>query len=232
MNGFIFRFQFNSGTQNYHYLDTIVSSTAANYYAPGLHSPEGIVFGPDGNIYITSFYAGFNDSLGNFVADRDAILVFNTAGQRIGSPTYLYADNEDRVFAQSMLFGPRGDLFVPITSGAGVRRYSASSNYQQFTALPTDGTSPIEPWYLTFRATNPRTLAYEPPRLASSSNGDLFNVTWPATYVGWQLQAQTNSLAVGVNTNWSDIAGSAVTNQFSVPRDQSGSSVFFRLAAP
>src|SRR6476659_5715442 len=97
-NGFIFRFQFNAGTQNYQYLNTVVTSTSANYYAPGLHSPEGIVFGPDGNIYVASFYASFNDSLGTNVVDRDAILVFNTNGQKVGSPIYLYATNETRVF--------------------------------------------------------------------------------------------------------------------------------------
>jgi hypothetical protein len=232
LNGFVFRFQFNAGTQNYHYLNTIVASTAANYYAPGLHSPEGIVFGPDGNIYITSFYAGFNDAQANLVVDRDAILVFNTNGQRIGSPISLYAPNENRVFAQALLFGPRGDLFVPTTSNLGVRRYSASSNYQQFTELPANGASPNQPWYLTFRATNPRTLAYEPPKLTGVASGDRFDVSWPATQVGWQLQAQTNNLTVGLSSNWVNVAESIATNHLNLARDPAHHSVFYRLAAP
>ncbi len=232
MNGFIFRFQFNAGTQNYHYLDTIVVSTSANYYSPGLHSPEGIVFGPDGNIYITTFYAYFNDNFGNPVIHRDGILVFNTSGQRIGSPLNLYAENESRVFAQALLFGPRGDLFVPVTSGSGVRRYSASSSYQQFSVLPANGESPVEPWYLTFRATNPRTLAYEPPKLTGAISGNSFNVSWPATYTGWQLETQTNSLATGLGSTWSAVIGSLATNFISTPRSSENNGVFFRLAAP
>jgi hypothetical protein len=228
INGYIFRFQFNAGTQNYQYLSTIVSSTAANYYSPGLHSPEGIVFGPNGNIYVTSFYASFNDSLNNTVVDRDSILVFNTLGQKIGSPIYLNATNESRVFAQTMLFGPRGDLFVPISSDRGVRRYSASSNFQQFTTLPAGGASPVQPWYLTFRATNPRTLAYELPRLTATASINRFNVSWPANYVGWQLQVQTNALATG--TNWANVTESIGTNYLSL--SPSNRSAFYRLLAP
>jgi hypothetical protein len=231
-DGFIFRFQFNAGTQNYHYLNTVVTSTAANYYAPGLHSPEGIVFGPDGNIHITSFYAAFSDNLANFVVDRDAILAFNVQGQRVGTPLYLSATNEDRAFAQTMLFGPRGDLFVPITSGSGVRRYSASSNYQQFTVLPASGGSAVEPWYLTFRGTNPRTLAYEPPKLTGTAHGNFFNVSWPATYIGWQLETQTNSSGIGLESNWLAVPGSAATNQADTIRSDESHAVFFRLSAP
>lgn len=232
INGYIFRFQFNAGIQNYQYLNTVVASTAANYYGPGLHSPEGIVFGPDGKIYVTSFYASFYDSLGNAVVDRDAILVFNTSGQKVAPPIYLYATNETRAFAQTMLFGPRGDLFVPLSSDRGVRRYSASSNYQQFTLLPTTGASPVQPWYLTFRATNPSTLAYELPKLTAAANGDRFDLSWPAKYVGWQLQTQTNSLAIGLTTNWMNMAESIGTNYASLLRNPSNDSAFFRLAAP
>jgi hypothetical protein len=233
INGYIFRFQFNAGTQNYQYLNTVVSSTAANYYAPGLHSPEGIVFGPDGNIYVTSFYGSFNNSQGTNVIDRDAILVFNTSGQKIGSPIYLYGTNESRVFAQTMLFGPRGDLFVPITSDSGVRRYSAGSNFQQFSVLPASGASPTQPWYLTFRATDPRTLAYELPKLSVLAKGNQFDVSWPAKYVGWQLQAQTNTLAVGLSSNWLNVPQSLSTNYLSLPRNPSSNSgAFYRLVAP
>ncbi|MFN0129067.1 MAG: hypothetical protein ACKV19_20540 [Verrucomicrobiales bacterium] len=229
INGFIFRFQFNAGTQNYRYLDTIVSSTAANFYASGLHGPEGIIFGPDGNIYITSFLSTFNNNLGSSVTDRDAILVFDTSGQRLGSPIYLYGTNEPRVFAQTMLFGPRGDLFVPITSDGGVRRYSATEDFQQFTVLPTDGASLGQPWYLTFRATNPTTLAYQPPQLTATLNGDRFDVSWPANYVGWQLQVQADGLS---RDRWVDVPESIGTNSFSRLRDPSDSSAFFRLVAP
>src|SRR5262249_34704907 len=152
---------------------------------------------PDGNLYITSFYAEFINAQTNNVIDRDAILIFNTSGERIGQPIYLNATNAPRAFAQSLLFGPRADLFVPVTSGAGLRRYSAASNYQQFILLPANGPSPQQPWYLTFRATDPHTLAYQPPLLTASGSDKCYNLSWPSTYVGWQLQS---NLSAGLST--------------------------------
>jgi hypothetical protein len=46
------------------------------------------------------------------------------------------------------------------------------------------------------------------------------------------LEAQTNSLSVGLGTNWGTVPGSAATNHVVVPLDQSNGSVFYRLAVP
>jgi hypothetical protein len=231
-SGYVFRFQYNAGTQTFHYHDTLIASTAVNFYSSGLHAPEGLVFGPDGNLYITSFLAQYLNSQTNSVTDLDSILVFNTNGQRVGSPIYLYPTNAPRVFAQALLFGPRGDLFVPTTSSTGVRRYSASANFQQYTVLPVSGVSPQQPWYLTFRATSPRTLAYQAPSLGLTGNGNALDVSWPATYVGWQLQAQTNTLSAGLKTNWVNVAGSDSTNHLNSLINTANPTVFYRLAAP
>jgi len=231
-SGYVFRFQYNSTTHDFHFHDTFIASTPGNFYSPGLHNPEGLTFGPDGNLYITSFYAQFTDAQTNTVVDRDAILVFNTSGQRVGQPIYLNATNEPRVFAQALLFGPRGDLFVPIASATGVRRYSASSNYQQFTLLPTTGPVPQQPWYITFRATNPQTLGYQPPLLAATTGENRVDVSWPATYTGWQLQTQTDSLSTGPGTNWVDLAGSTTTNRVAVTTGPANPFGLYRLVAP
>lgn len=49
-----------------------------------------------------------------------------------------------------------------ITSGTGVRRYFASANFGTYVSVPVKGNSLKQPWYLTFRTTNPSTLAYQP----------------------------------------------------------------------
>jgi hypothetical protein len=43
------------------------------------------------------------------------------------------------------------------------------------------------------------------------------------------LQAQTNSLAAGLGTNWSNVAGSAQTNQMAMSLNVTDGAVFFRL---
>jgi DNA-binding beta-propeller fold protein YncE len=148
--GYVVRFQWDGG--NFKFKDVFVASDASNSYAPTLHRPEGIVFGPDGNLYVTTFLQG---------SDLDGVLGFNPAGQKISRLDW-WAPGQTRVFAQAILFGPGGDLFVPVSSDYGVRRYSAASGFGSYSVLPRTGKAVKEGLYLSFRETNPATLAYEP----------------------------------------------------------------------
>jgi len=46
------------------------------------------------------------------------------------------------------------------------------------------------------------------------------------------LQSQTNTLNVGLSSNWSVIPNSNATNHIFLPVDQANGSVFLRLADP
>jgi len=78
----------------------------------------------------------------------------------------LYTLGEPRAFAQALLFGPGGNLFVPISGPPGgpetgeIRRYDVLTKKE---LLPPFVQSGIlgSPFYLTFGGTNPATLAYE-----------------------------------------------------------------------
>lgn len=59
------------------------------------------------------------------------------------------------------------------------------------------------------------------------ANGVL-NLSWPADHTGWTLQAQTNSLATGLSTNWTTI-GYQNTNSVSIPINSANPTVFYRL---
>jgi hypothetical protein len=141
-----------------------------------LNRPEGLVFGPDGNLYITSFAVGGNDT--------DKILVFagpqNThPGACIGQIDLDHV-GQPRTYAQALLFGPEGALFVPITNlppddnapGAGaVRRYAVGEKgfgkhkaFTNFVPPKAQGGALGQPWYLTFGKTDPGTLAYPDER--------------------------------------------------------------------
>jgi len=115
-----------------------------------LHNPEGIVFGPDGRLYTTSFRPRATDN---------GIVVLNpTTKQQVGFIP-LGANN-----AQALLFGPDGKLFVPINDGgdAGtIRSYNVTTNV--FTVFVNASPTVLQsPWYLTFRQTDPATLTYYP----------------------------------------------------------------------
>ena len=119
-----------------------------------LHRPEGLVFGPDGRLYVTSFRANADDI--------DRILVFDIPSGACVDEITLDEVGEPRAFAQALLFGPGGFLFVPI-SGDGpdtgaVRRYDVKTKV--FSNFVEPGGRLREGWYLTFGNTNPSTLAY------------------------------------------------------------------------
>ncbi len=120
-----------------------------------LHRPEGLVFGPDGQLYVTSFRAD--------ATDTDKILVLNPRTGAQESEINLDQVNQPRAFAQALEFGPDGKLFVPI-SGNGpdtgsIRSYNVvTKTYSVFVAA---GGPLGQGWYLTFGQTNPATLAYD-----------------------------------------------------------------------
>lgn len=57
-------------------------------------------------------------------------------------------------------------------------------------------------------------------------------LSWPASQTGSQLQVQTNSLSVGISTNWVMVPNSTATNQWNFPINPAAGAVFFRLILP
>jgi sugar lactone lactonase YvrE len=121
-----------------------------------LTRPEGLVFSPDGRLYVTSFRQD--------TADNDKILVFNTAGNLVDQID-LDVAGQARAFAQAILFGPAGRLFVPITGNGpatgSVRSYDVTTHNFDTIIQPSVLGGPLKvPLYLTFCNTDPGTLAY------------------------------------------------------------------------
>jgi hypothetical protein len=131
---------------------------------PDLHRPEGLVFGPDGKLYVAAFRADKNDT--------DKILIFDSAGVCVDKIDLDQVDedpeaDQPRAFAQALLFGPGGFLFVPISGGGpdtgAVRRYDVSDKtFTNFVAPAAKGGPLGAGNYLTFGKTDPATLKYNP----------------------------------------------------------------------
>ena len=75
-------------------------------------------------------------------------------------------------------------------------------------------------------------VATNPTNITSSVVGSTLHLAWPADHTGWTLEAQTNTLSVGLSTNWVRIPGSSASNQLSVPIVPGNGSVFYRLVYP
>jgi hypothetical protein len=152
--GYVVRFDPASGAS------TIIAS---NNTVTDLHRPEGLTFGPDGRLYVTSFRKDPGQS-----TDIDRVLVLDpTTGAEVKSIA-LDALNQPRAFAEAILFGPGGRLFAPITGNGpdtgAVRSYDVSDgSFVNFEPPGTLGS----PWYLTFGQTDPATLAYGTPDVSA-----------------------------------------------------------------
>jgi hypothetical protein len=115
-----------------------------------LNRPDGLVFGPDGRLYVTSFRAA--------AGDTDSIRIYRANGEFNGKIDLHNGTSDPRVYAQALLFGPGGKLFVPLNNTGEVRRYDVTSGtYDVF--YPTGGNL-IGPLYMTFGNTDPSTLEY------------------------------------------------------------------------
>lgn len=129
-----------------------------------LNGPGGLVFGPDKNLYITSFQANSRDT--------DSIRVYSGDGlflRKIDLETPISTRLPNlRERAQSIIFGPKGCLFVPINDTGEVRRYNVDvSGAGTCDVTPTQPYDSfiqagglVRPWYMTFEKTDPKTLAY------------------------------------------------------------------------
>jgi autotransporter-associated beta strand protein len=71
-----------------------------------------------------------------------------------------------------------------------------------------------------------------PTNITAAVSGSTLTLSWPASHLGWSLQAQTNNLGVGLSNNWVTVPGSAAITSTNITIDPSSPSVFFRLRYP
>ena len=75
-------------------------------------------------------------------------------------------------------------------------------------------------------------IASNPTNITFSVSGSTLSLSWPADHLGWILQSQTNSLAVGITTNWFDMAGTASVTSTNLTINPADPTVFYRLRQP
>jgi len=149
--------------------------------------------------------------------------------------------NSDRVVTTSIVANPSsiltvsnigstnlaaGDTFTlfstPISGSFGTVTLPTLPNPSLFwtNKLAVDGTiavlssNPINP--------NPTNIT------VVATSGNLI-LSWPVGHTGWTLQVQTNSLSVGLSSNWVNVPGSTTTNSVTVPVVPANGAVFYRL---
>ena len=68
----------------------------------------------------------------------------------------------------------------------------------------------------------------QPPSLSLSSTNGSLTISWPADYMSYILEAQTNNPGEGLAPAWFPVPG-VTANTFTIPVDATAGSVFYRL---
>ena len=157
------------------------------------------------------------------------------------STTFTYVNKDDAT--NDMVTGVKditygGALVVTnigLTSLSGGETYqlfsfsgTESGNFSSVTILPANGlTGAFDPTtgVLTITGTP---IPTTPTNLLVNVNSGQINLSWPTNYLGWSLQVQSNSLSVGLSTNWFTIPGSSLVTSTNYPL-LNGGAVFFRM---
>jgi hypothetical protein len=132
-----------------------------------------------------------------------------------------------------------GQSFRIVTNNFGLLNTPEVANldYRFEPAAPGPGLA----WDVSNLITNGIVAIIESPVNPTPTNitvlvsGTNLTLSWPASHTGWQLQVQTNQLALGVSTNsadWQTIPNSQNTNQVTVTIDVLKPTTFYRLILP
>jgi hypothetical protein len=137
----------------------------------------------------------------------------------------------DQVVATSVSYGgtlTATNLAGVLSAGDSFTIFSAGSHNENFTSIVG---SPGENLAWDFNPTSGVlsvvSVGVNPPTLLYSVSGNTLTLSW--VEAGFKLQWQTNSLDIGISTNWGDVpAGNA--SPVNTDLDPANGSVFFRLA--
>lgn len=77
-----------------------------------------------------------------------------------------------------------------------------------------------------------QSIATNPTSITFAASGNTLSLSWPGSHLGWVLQEQTNSLSVGINTNWVDVVGSESMTATNIAITPASPTVFYRLRKP
>jgi hypothetical protein len=116
---------------------------------------------------------------------------------------------------QLFSFAPFGDFAVT----------NLPAGYDWINNIGADGTIEVAAVLTPPIPTTPTNISF----VATSTN---VTITWPANYIGWSLQAQTNLLSVGLrpaSNFWTTIPGTELTNTVTFPTAKTNPTVFYRL---
>lgn len=160
--------------------------------------------------------------LGNTAVDINASALTSDLVTGISTATYggtLTINN----LAGSLAGGQNFTLFSATTHVGSITNFSPATPGAGLNWSFTNGVLSVVSAITV--ATNPTNILY------SVSGADEI-ICWPTDHIGWRLQVQTNSLSVGLSTNWVDVAVPNGYSCFTNTLNPANQAVFYRMVYP
>jgi hypothetical protein len=195
---------------------------------------------------VVNVRSGGNLSPGDLVTALGTLAISNNLTFFAGSTVTMDADKSGSTFTSDLItniatltLGGTLQLNLtgdPLVNGDSFKLFSFNSASGAFTAI-----NPAQPdvglQWDTSHLTSDGTLRVTavnttPTNITAAVSGNMLTLSWPADHTGWRLQAQTNALSIGINTNWADVAGSTLVNSVIVTMDPANGTVLYRMIYP
>jgi hypothetical protein len=206
------------------------------------------------NTYTRIWFGGLGngntamDDLGNYVnggnsAVRLKVPAFQIVQSNPNAVTNLFFNPATITLYAGDMIGAQSILYAVTATGvtnnvsASAGYYIDNTNVVDVSAaglfIPgTSGTANVIANYQNLFATNSIVVLGPASLSLVVIAGGSLQFSWPANYMGWSLEFQTNSLVTGLGTNWVIVAGSSTTNQITIPINSSNGCAFFQLVYP
>ena len=170
-----------------------------------------------------------NDELKDFIEQERSVVIDIERIRDYHSITLGIAESEAYRRNIGVLAKVGGLLYIGTSTQRLGRVRPGASSTSNFASLISSGSG------ATFSFTNGILTVVQvgpsaPAHLTGSYSGGVLSLSWPSGQ-GWRLQMQTNSLSVGISTNWSYITDGSVSST-NITVDPSKPSVFYRLKYP
>jgi autotransporter-associated beta strand protein/T5SS/PEP-CTERM-associated repeat protein len=121
---------------------------------------------------------------------------------------------------------------TPLVAGDTFTLFSAATHNGHFTNIAGSPGSGLAYAFTNGVLSVVTGVASNSTNITFNVSGNTLSLSWPADHLGWILQRQTNSLTVGLSTNWVDVAGSASITSTNITINPATPTAFYRLRSP
>ena len=158
-------------------------------------------------------------------ASTNANLTLNIPVTAVGTPPLSFVWNN---VTTSTVIANGSTNAATLNATLNYPNVPASWNGDQLELTVSNGSGTTNA-FVTLAISN---INLNPTNIVFAVTNNQLRLSWPADHIGWQLQAQTNTVSAGIKNNWVNVSNTIGTNQIFFPINGNNGCVFYRLLYP